>query len=760
MKRALFAAATAAAVVMISGLVVPSAADAAGAKSSDALPRTPRVLVISLPGVTWKDIADNHLPNLRSVIDGSAVADLAVRVTQLKTPVGDGYATLSAGTRAVGRRANAGQAFEPSERLEADDAAAAYERQHGHPLRGAAAELQINAIKNANGHTLYKATVAALGDALAKEGVQRGVVANADTLPSFPDLSNFHREAVAALMGSDGQVPCGAVGPELLTHGARAAFGIALDPSAVERAMVRCWQRRSVVLVEGSDLARTESYAASVSGSQLHAMWRAALVRTDQLVGRLLRHVDLTRDAIVLVAPSAPQVGAPHLTMLAVRAPGLRAGLLDSGVTRQAGFVSIVDVAPTIAALVGAPLDDQSIEGRPVSFARAGGNVEQRIDFLVTADQNAGFRDGVITPFTWTFVIVVLLFGLVAAVCLWFRRSWWVIEPIALGLIATLPLTYWAALLPFRDWPTPTYYVFTFGLGIAIGGALSLIFRRGFLPLVFVLSFAVATIAISVVGLDSRLQLSTVFGDSPVVAGRFSGVNNTTFSLLMVATILLAVFVARSRTRVGLAAVAALFVAVALVDGAPMWGSDVGGVLAGLPAFGLTFTLLAGWRVRVRTVVLWGLGTIGAVVVLGLLDLTRDPSHRTHLGRLFEKIGNQGSTGFTTVVTRKLDANLATLSHSVWRFTIAPIVLLALYVSQRAPERFAALELRLPALRAGLIGLVAAAVLGYALNDSGIAIPGVMLSVFMPAMAFLLIRTPEPQPEPVSALDTQSADRL
>ena len=327
-------------------------------------------------------------------------------------------------------------------------------------------------------------------------------------------------------------------------------------------------------------------------------------------------------------------------------------------------------------------------------------------------------------------------------------------------MIATLPLTYWAALLPFRDWPTAAYYAFTLGLGLVIGGALSLIRPRGYLPLVPVLAFMIATIAISVVALDSRLQLSTVFGDSPVVAGRFSGVNNTTFSLLMVATILLAVFVARSRTRVGLAAVAALFVAVALVDGAPMWGSDVGGVLAGLPAFGLTFTLLAGWRVRVRTVVLWGLGTIGAVVVLGLLDLTRDPSHRTHLGRLFEKIGNQGSTGFTTVVTRKLDANLATLSHSVWRFTIAPIVLLALYVSQRAPERFAALELRLPALRAGLIGLVAAAVLGYALNDSGIAIPGVMLSVFMPAMAFLLIRTPEPQPEPVSALDTQSADRL
>jgi hypothetical protein len=756
-KRALCAAVTAVVVVMFCGLAAPRAS-ASAAPQSDTLPETPRVLVISLPGVTWKDIAENDLPNLRSVIDGSAVANLAVRVTHLKTPVGDGYATIGAGTRAVGPKTVSGEAFEPREKLEADDAAAVYERQHGHPLRGAAAHLQATAIKNANRHTLYKATVAALGDALAKEGVQRGVVANADAVPPLPDLSTFHREAVLALMGSDGQVPCGTVGTELLMHDSRAAFGVALDPAAVEQAMVRCWQRRSVVLVEGSDLPRTESYASTVSGARLRVMWRAALVRTDQLVGRLLRHVDPARDAVVLVAPSALQIGAPHLTMFAVRAPGLRAGLLDSGVTRQAGFVSLVDVAPTIAALVGAPLDDKNIEGRPVSVARGGGDAAQRIDFLVTADENAGFRDGVITPFTWTFVVIVLLLGCAAAVCLWFGRSWWALEPVALGLIATPPLTYWAALLPFRDWPTAAYYAFTFGLGLVIGSALSLIRRRGYLPLVVVLSFMLATIAISVVALDSRLQLSTVFGDSPVVAGRFSGVNNVTFSQLMIAGLLLAVFVARLRPRIRLAAVAALFVAVALVDGAPMWGADVGGVLAGLPAFGLAFTLLAGWRVRLRAVVWWGLGTIGTVVVLGLLDLTRDPSHRTHLGRLFERIGDTGSGGLTTVITRKLDANLATLSHSVWRLTIVPIGLLALYVAWRTPERLEALRARLPALTACLIGIAVAAVLGYALNDSGIAVPGVMLSIWMPAMVFLLIRTPAP-PESRGLLESLPAGK-
>jgi hypothetical protein len=749
MKRAFGAAAVIAAVVMLHGLVVPNVSEAAGA-STDAPAKARRVLVISLPGVTWKDISENDLPNLRRVIDGSAVANLAVRVSRLKTPVGDGYATVGAGVRAVAPRSHAGQAFEPDERLEADNAAAVYEREHGVPMRGAAAHLQMSAIESANHRSAYRATVAVLGDALEKAGISRGVVANADVAPTLPDGSTYHREAVLALMGSDGQVPCGAVGPELLTHDARAAYGIALDPGAVERAMVRCWTRRSVVLVEGSDLPRTASYASTVSGTQRREMWRAALERTDQMVGRLLRHVDLTRDAVLIVAPSAPQSGAPHLTMLAVRAPGLPPGLLDSGSTRQAGFVSIVDVAPTIAQLVGASVDDRSIDGRPVSVARTGGDAEQRIDFLVTADANAHFRDSLVTPFTSTFVVVVLLFGLLAAVCLWFRRTYWVLEPLALALIATPPLTYWAALLPFRDWPIAAYYAFTFGLGLVIGAALSLTFRRGYLPLVIVLSFILATVAISVVALDSRLQLSTVFGDSPIVAGRFSGVNNVTFSLLMVAALLLAVFLARRRGRAALFAVAGLFVAVVLVDGVPTWGADVGGVLAGLPAFALAFTLLAGWRVRPRTVALWAIGAVGALVLFGLFDLTRDASHQSHLGRLFEGIDSKGSSGLTTVVTRKLNANLATLSHSVWRFTIVPIAVLAWYAWRRAPDRVAALQAHLPALRACLIGIVAAGVLGYALNDSGIAVPGVMLSILVPTMTFLVIRTPDAEETPAA----------
>jgi hypothetical protein len=730
------------------------AAGARPAAADETLPAVRRVLVISLPGVTWSDIEDNDLPALRSVIDQAAVANLAVRVVSLKTNVSDGYATVGSGTRAIARRDDAGLAFEPHERVEADDAAAVYERITGRRLTGIAGQVHLPELKISNIKSRFDAKLSALGDALAKAGVSRGVVANADVAPESTDLSSYHREAFLSLMDSNGQLPCGTVGTELLQKDETAPFGVSLDPAAVDRDAVSCLRGRSVVLVEGSDLTRAERYSARLTKTRFETLWRDALHRTDRMVAGLLSHVDAKRDAVIVMAPSAPQTTKPQLTVFAVRAPGLEAGLLESSVTRQSGFVSIVDVAPTIATLVRAPLDEADIEGRAVSVSKLDGDATERVNDLVGANKDAMFRDRIMSTFMSTYIAIILVIAMLAAVSMRWKKKWRWLEPLALGALAVLPLTYWAALMPFPEWGTGAYFAFTLLGGLAIGIAADAMRRWFAWPVVVVLIVMIVTTAISVVLLDSRLQLSTVFGDSPIVAGRFEGINNVTFSQLMVAAILLAGFIRLAGERRGEWSkwvVLVFLFAVLLLDGAPMWGADVGGVLAGVPALALTFTLLAGWRVRIRTVATWVLATVVVIVGLGLLDLTRDPSHRTHLGRLFENIGQDGSSGFTTVVHRKLNANLATLTTSVWRWVVAPIVVLVAYLVWRMPPRLAALRRRIPVFDACFYGIIAAAVLGYALNDSGIAVPGVMLAVLTLATVYMLNRVDDPVPEPVVA---------
>jgi hypothetical protein len=286
-----------------------------------------------------------------------------------------------------------------------------------------------------------------------------------------------------------------------------------------------------------------------------------------------------------------------------------------------------------------------------------------------------------------------------------------------------------------------SYLAFTIGGGLALGVAASALRARPLAPLAAVLVAMLLTTAVSVVLLDSRLQLSTVFGDSPIVGGRFSGVNNVTFSQVTVAAILLAVFTRhRWPDRRGLVAAGALLASALVVVGAPMWGADVGGVLAGFPAFAVTFALLAGWRVSVRTLVVLGAGGVVLLGLLGVLDLSRPPESRSHLGRFLERIGEDGWDAFRTVIGRKLAQNFRTVLSSVWRFITLPLMVFAGFLAWRAPGRARDVREHLPELQAGLAGLGIAGVIGYAVNDSGIAVPGVMVAALIPAAAYLVAR--------------------
>ena len=72
--------------------------------------------------------------------------------------------------------------------------------------------------------------------------------------------------------------------------------------------------------------------------------------------------------------------------------------------------------------------------------------------------------------------------------------------------------------------------------------------------------------------------------------------------------------------RRGRQVMVAILAGVLLVDVAPMWGADVGGALAGLPALLLIGMGLGEWKVRWRTVAIAVLATlflIGAACLVG-----------------------------------------------------------------------------------------------------------------------------------------------
>jgi hypothetical protein len=180
-------------------------------------------------------------------------------------------------------------------------------------------------------------------------------------------------------------------------------------------------------------------------------------------------------------------------------------------------------------------------------------------------------------------------------------------------------------------------------------------------------------------------------------------------------------------------------VAVLVVVGVPIFGSDVGGIIAFTPTV-LVFAVLAtGYRLRLR-IVLAGLEvTVAAVTAFGLLDLARPQGQRAHLGRLFERVGDEGLEPLVSIMERKLLANLGVTTSSFWVAVIPIAVAFLVFLSRYPTEPMARLREHIPVLRAGVAASITAAVLGSAVNDSGAIVGGVTLFIMVSSLVWLAL---------------------
>jgi len=194
----------------------------------------------------------------------------------------------------------------------------------------------------------------------------------------------------------------------------------------------------------------------------------------------------------------------------------------------------------------------------------------------------------------------------------------------------------------------------------------------------------------------------------------------------------------------------------------PLFGQDFGDTLAAAPAFALLGWLLVGRRVTLKAV----LAMVGILLVSGLavgfLDLLRPHDQRSHVGRFFEKVGNEGFSGFSSVIERKGGENAATFSSTIYLVLIVVVVLAGVLLWLRPPRPLAGVISRVPTLRPASISLAVLIVLSYGLNDSGLSIPAIMLALVAATATYLLFEggddrvgatDPPPSPAPRAERD-------
>ncbi|WP_037971809.1 hypothetical protein [Streptosporangium amethystogenes] len=727
--------------------------DAGTASASVARVPPERVVVIGVPGLEWSDLDPERTPNLWRLAGEGGSASMSTRAVPppdrgITCPVA-GWLTVSAGQRAG-----------------APGAGCALPRTPEATSGGGASVPGWDELSAFNATTAYRPVLGQLGRLAVGAGLKVAAVGPGAALAAA-DTSGKIAKYAANIEELGELSPYGLIVVEA-DDLARAWIGGGLTPDGVPASMTAQVRREAVARADrvvGTVLDRLpppRAAAAAPATSSTPTSETTRAPETTQVpeatpapeAGKTPGSTPpATTDGgtTVLLGGLADTSIAPHLHVAIARGPSPAGepyprGYLTAASTRQDGLVANTDLTATAIDLLGLRAPN-GVVGRAWQGQEPSGEpVAATVRKLADDDLASQVLREVRGPFFAVFVAVQILFYLLAAVAI--RRGWGgsraltAVQVVAVVSGAIAVSTFLAQLVPWWSLPAPMAAVIVTILGFACvitGVAFAGPWRTHPLGPLTVVAAITSTALLADVMTGSVLQVNAVTGYEPVTGGRFYGFGNIAFAVYSAGTILALAgtaqwLISRGRRRLALTVCVAYGGLAVFADGWPTWGADFGGVPAFLVGVAVFVILLAGGRVSPVKLGLAGLAGVLLIGTIAVADWRRPADQRTHLGAFVQQVLDGEAW---TVIGRKFGAMIG-VTVGNWSLSLLTLVALAfLFLVLDRPSRWGASALGRayalsPALRAGLIGALACALIGFLMNDSGIAIPAMALTVAVP----------------------------
>ncbi|QVQ54427.1 hypothetical protein J4H86_12585 [Spiractinospora alimapuensis] len=735
------------------GLTHPSAALASPTGSPGAAPAgsdgpPPPTVFFGVQGLTWDDIDPDHTPRLWELASAGGIANLSVRTVTSHTCPVDAWLTVSAGQRATDKpHAGSGCAAPPAP-VSDDD--------------GAVVPNYADLVA-ANAGSSYAAHLGLLGDEVTRDGTTLAVGAGgALALADQRGTVDRYRAGVEDLRESDWQGPAPLVAAVDLGD-----LGADLEQSRLESQERTDGQTgrqnaRDTVREPNPDQTapgqseppRPEPPRSETEFEGPYEDDPAEDAPAEDRAERLREADDRVRDVLrgapddvrVVVSGLSSPPGPPSLTAAIYHDGESDApSFLASSSTRREGLVTLADITATLV-----PANESTthrVVGGPFEAVARSGSTADDVQQLRDSNTAAQVVQDLMFGFFSSLVAAQLLIYAAAAYVV--RRyagrpRHWILSATRVVALAgaSFPVaSYLANLLPW--WHSSVPHIALLGtMALAVSGVVAVAmggpWRRTILGPATVVASVTALVLLVDTVTGARLQLNALTGYTAIVAGRFFGVGNIALATFTTGTLMAVAGLAHvldraGRHRLAVALSAVIGLTVIGVIGLPGLGTSFGGMIAAVPGVAVTVAMIAGLRVGVvRVLVVSGVGVV-LVGVVAFLDYLRPPGQRTHFGAFFEQLVG-GDAG--VIVLRKLEAMVGTLGN--WQLTLlAGVALLFLFLVLNNPTDWRAGTLQrayeyAPTLRAGLTGTLVTGLVGFAANDSGVAIPAIALTVAVP----------------------------
>jgi hypothetical protein len=683
------------------------------------------VVLIGVPGLLWEEVDAATTPVLWDLAGRGAIGNMSIRTVTSRTCPVDGWLTVSAGERASSERQRHSicELPVPPERAGAGAVVpdyAAYVTDNAASSYGARVGLLGTTVRAAGGTTLAVGPGAALAAADTSGEVDRYLPHPADLAPA--DLDG----AWLAVIDLDGLADLYLDPPE--------------DPDA---------DPAEEPADPESDLDSAEEPEPDPPQDDDRT---AALAGIDAEVGRVLDL--LPPGSPVMVAGVSVEAGSSKLNAALLHGPGPGGTVYDGGFlvsesTRRPGLITLTDATTTLLHALALPTQPGMV-GRAWQEAPRPDGTDAAVGELADFNTAALVVQSLMAGFFSLLVALQLLIYAAAAYALHRygdrdrdKRAavLAVTRVVALGGAAFPVSSYLANLIPWWSSSVPQLALPACVLlldALVVGLAMAGPWRRDILGPMTVVACVTTGVLFVDMCTGATLQMNSPTGYTPIVGGRFYGLGNIAFATFATGMLMALAGVSRplllaGRRAAAVAVSAAIGVATLFVIGWPGLGTDFGGVLALVPGLTVTVLMIAGRRVTVAWMAAVGLAAVVVIGALAYLDYLRPPNERSHFG-LFAGQVLDGEA--STVLARKFGAMLGSLGN--WQLTLlAACALLFLFAVLNKPTDWKVGALQrayeyAPTLRAGLTGSLVTALAGFAVNDSGIAIPALALTVAVP----------------------------
>jgi hypothetical protein len=486
-------------------------------------------------------------------------------------------------------------------------------------------------------------------------------------------------------------------------------------PEAVGPLPVPLNRPASEAFVERAESAPAEIVPGLLAATLAEAGEAFAVAKPDAWVPELQRRARRLRGDDLLIAIERPPPAKGRALAIGIAGRGFD-GNLTSDSTRIDGYVLSTDVAPTILERLGAAVPSQ-MSGQPIEAEGSvdPAAVEDLGDRLAVISERRGPVIG-LTLLTW---LGALALALAAARVVASRGgpprpaiSRTAVKLTGLAIVY-LPL---ALLLSAAVRPSLGAEQLLALLVPPLLAALTLGALHDYRALALAAAAAVLAYGLDVIA-GSPLTSLSLLGPNPGLGVRFYGIGNELEALLGVLVVAgLGAGLTGFAPRLSPRACAVVFLAggfaAAFVFAAGRFGADVGAAIV-LPIAAAVAAAAVAARRR-RTALLILAVPFLALAALALVDLVSGAN--AHLTRSVLDAGGLGD--LADVAQRRLQLS----AHSFVRPVLAaflPLVLALAVLAYLRRDRLAAWLVGRPAMRAGLLGALAATAVGTLANDSG-----------------------------------------